>query len=407
MNPEPIPVLIVDDDPVFSRFVRQLVESLGDELRCAPTWVDSAEKAFKAIERDHYELALLDYHMPGASGLDLLKGIQRLPLPEQPAVIMLTASGNEAVAVEAMKSGAKDYLTKADIDVPPLMRAIKNALSQKRLAEQVAAYNAQVNADLEMARKLQESLLPQRYPSFPRTATPARSALRFYHRYFWTTRLGGDFFNVQDLSDTKAGVLICDVMGHGVRAALVTAMLRALVGDLAAEAGNPGTFLAEMNHRLTAILKQIGEPLYATAFYLIADIEAGHLRYASAGQPRPLHVQRRAGVVAPLRVPTSAGAALGLFADARYLTCECELAPEDLVLLFTDGLIEVTGNQDEEYGQERLLAAARQRIQLPLARLVDELIEDARRFSGDHEFSDDVCLLGMEAAGGRVDAHTT
>jgi len=103
------------------------------------------------------------------------------------------------------------------------------------------------------------------------------------------------------------------VMGHGVRSALVTAMLRAMVGDLEMHANDPGRFLSEMNRKLAAILKQIKEPLYATAFYLVADVAAGQMRYAKAGHPAPLHLRRQAGVVEPLPSPSHAGAALGLF----------------------------------------------------------------------------------------------
>lgn len=399
MNPQTISLLVVDDDPVFSLFVRQMVLSLGEALPCRVSCAGSAEAALAEIRRSLFDVALLDYHLPAASGLDLLGQICGLPLAQQPAVIMLTGGGNEAVAVEAMKRGAKDYLQKNTIEVPSLTRAIQSALAQKRLADQVATYDAQMKSDLDMARKLQAALLPQSYPSFPPAATTATSALRFHHRFFSASQLSGDFFSVQALSDTRAGVLICDVTGHGVRSALVTAMLRALVGDLETHAHDPGRFLSEMNRRLATILKQLEETVYATAFYLVADVAEKQIRFAKAGHPPPLHLQRSAGLVTRLHVPKPAGAALGLFENTTYLTGQCPLAAGDGVLLFTDGLFEVPNAADEDYGTERLLEAARARMNLPLPELLDGVIAEVRRFSGGAEFADDVCLLGMEVAG--------
>lgn len=399
MRSAPIQVLLVDDDPVFTHLACQMVKSVHIGAGCRITALPDGEAALKEIHRRAYDLALLDYHLPGVSGLDVLAGIQKLPVTRQPAVIMLTAGGNESVAVEAMKRGARDYLTKANLDLASLTRAIQNAVTQKRLTEQVEAYNAQLEADLEMARKLQRSLLPQHYPMFPRSAREGESLLRFAHRFSWTTQLGGDFFSVQPLSDTQAGVFICDVMGHGVRSALVTSMLRVLVGDLAAEAADPDRFLSTMNQRLTAMLKETGETLFATAFYMIADVQRGRLRYARAGHPPPLHLHRGGGTAEALSFPKSAGPALGLFPAADYITCECALAPGDVLLLFTDGLFEVTDPDGDDFGAERLLEAAKRRMQLPLGELLDGLIEEVRSFAEGEEFEDDACLLGMEVAG--------
>jgi len=399
MNPIPVSVLIVDDDPVFARLLRQLVGSLGDALPCDPQWADTAGKALTEICLRDYDVVLLDYNLPDADGLKLLAQIRDLPAGQQPAVIMLTASGNEAVAVEAMKRGARDYLTKADLDVLPLRRAIQSALAQKRLADQVAAYHLQMQADLAMARQLQQSLLPATFARFPSGASREDSALRFHHRFQAATELAGDFFNVIALSDDAAGLFICDVMGHGIRSALVTAMLRALVDDLAPRLREPGEFLTEMNRRLVALIKPADTPLFATAFYLIADVASGQMRFANAGHPRPIHLQPPAGLATRLCVLPRSGPALGLSAEATYATTQVPLTPGDRVLLFTDGLFEVlSADGSQDFGQPRLLAAATQHLNLPLPELLDALVTEVRAFSAGAEFIDDVCLLGLEVA---------
>ena len=111
--------------------------------------------------------------------------------------------------------------------------ARKNAEEQlAKYAEELREKNALLEKDLETARELQNALLPQQYPRFPSSASPEASALRFHHFYRPCSTVGGDFFQVFQISDSVAGVVICDVMGHGVRAALVAAILRALAEDL-------------------------------------------------------------------------------------------------------------------------------------------------------------------------------
>lgn len=406
MNADGIPLLIVEDNPVYAEILQRLLPTLGAELRFAIKWVDTAEKALQEIQATRHELVLLDYKLPGADGLTVLAHIRSLPKAEQPAVIMLTGMGNESVAVEAMKSGAMDYLPKDYLDVPSLLRAITSALERKHLEEQVTRYtaelrekNTQMEADLQMAHELQLALLPHQYPCFPHSCVAKESALRFCHRYRPTTAVGGDFFDVLALSDTEAGVFICDVIGHGVRAAMVTAIVRALVEELQPLARQPGQFLTQINRHLQTILKQTKMPLFASAFYLIADAGNGELRYANAGHPAPLFLRRGTGLVEPLRDGAcKPGPALAVFEDSEYATATCALAAHDLVVLFTDGLYEVANHDDEEYGQERLLEAVQKRIDLSPAQLFDEVISEVQQFSARNEFIDDVCMVGVEAA---------
>jgi phosphoserine phosphatase RsbU/P len=389
-------VLIVDDDPVFALFVQQLILSRNRDFPCTPQWADTAEKALLELARNRHELMVLDYHLPGADGLQMLARLDELPPDHRPAVIMLTGTGSEAVAVEAMKRGARDYLPKAGLDAEPLMRALRGAAVQKQLADELDQFNAQRQADLEMARQLQQSLLPERYPSFPGTAAVAESALRFCHRFIPAAELAGDFFSVHALSDSCAGIFICDVMGHGVRSALVAAMLRALVDGEAPAAEDPGEFLAHLNLRLGELIKSTDGPMYATAFYLIADAARGRMRFATAGHPRPLLLRRSAGGVEPLTVARPAGAALGLLPEAGYATAECPFTPGDVVLLFTDGLFEVVGADESEFGRDRLQALVQEHLNLPLRELCDRLVAEVREFAGGAGFADDVCLLAVE-----------
>jgi serine phosphatase RsbU (regulator of sigma subunit) len=199
-----------------------------------------------------------------------------------------------------------------------------------------------------------------------------------------------------------AGIFICDVMGHGVRSALVTAVVRGLAEELMTVATDPGQFLTQMNRGLQAILQRTKTTMFMTAFYLVADVKNREMRYASAGHPSPL---RRRSTNAGGNVESLGfnggmpGPALGVFIGSDYETCRCALEIGDLILLFTDGLVEIENEHGEEFDEERLIAAMQRRTGMPPAQLLDELLEEALSFAPQQEFEDDVCLMGMEVTG--------
>jgi sigma-B regulation protein RsbU (phosphoserine phosphatase) len=275
------------------------------------------------------------------------------------------------------------------------IRRVNLLLGQNR--RQLRARNRQMQEDLTMARDVQLAILPQQYPAFPISADNPANALEFTHRYLPTGAVGGDFFTVSAISETEAGVFICDVAGHGVRSALVTAMIRALVEELKPVASDPGMFLTKLNRDLYAILQHSGSPLLTTAFYLAADWRAGLMRYANAGHPKPLHVQRNKQIVAPLANSSGKSqTALGLIEETTYQTTSVAFAANDLVMLFTDGLYEVQNAAGELYTQSVLIGGVEHSAALPAGKLFDSLLQEIRVFSGEGGFTDDVCLVGME-----------
>jgi sigma-B regulation protein RsbU (phosphoserine phosphatase) len=278
------------------------------------------------------------------------------------------------------------------------IRRATGELSRSR--EELRAKNLIMEENLRMAREIQAAMLPQQYPIFPKDVPPGQSAFQFVHRYEPAESVSGDFFSVSALSENEASVFICDVTGHGVRAALVTAMIRALAEELKPLARDPGIFLRKLNSDLCSILKSSGSPMLTTAFYLVADWTTGVMRFANAGHPKPLLIRRSTGRVEPLmNVTGQSQPALGLFDDPPYQTTEVALTPGDFVMLFTDGLYEVQGLNEELYSQARMMTDVQNLLSHSNQKLFDELLEAIRTFSASHEFDDDVCLVGMEFAG--------
>ena len=265
---------------------------------------------------------------------------------------------------------------------------------------EIGSKNNQMEQELNMAGKVQQAMLPQVYPQFPPQSSPG--ILQFYHRYLPAGRVSGDFFHVRRISDQLAGVFMCDVMGHGVRSAMITAAMRALVEQMQSDASHPGELLEHLNRALCAILRQNDETIYASAVYLVIDTADLKLCWASAGHPCPLLLREVDASITPLALPKDKrGAVLGLVESASYQTGEASLEAGDRLLLYTDGIYEVFAG-DKEFGMEGFMAALHEHASLSASDLMDRLLETARAFGDSKEFEDDVCLLSVDIAPGKI-----
>jgi serine phosphatase RsbU (regulator of sigma subunit) len=263
---------------------------------------------------------------------------------------------------------------------------------------EIAVKNEQMEQDLALAREMQLTLLPRRFPAFPPGASEEGSSLRFAHRYLPSTAVSGDLFHVLPLDDQRAGVFICDVMGHGVRSALITAMMRVLVQEACAHTTDPGEVLARVNRGLIEIIPTETGVMFVTAAYAVFDAEQRIVRYASAGHPAPLHVARGPGTVSvnPLALPRADfNPALGVFPQVTFHDYTQALADGDVILFYTDGLFEVENEEGTQLSVEGLAECARTIATQPLAELVNGIVAAVQSYAAQG-FDDDVCLLAAE-----------
>jgi serine phosphatase RsbU (regulator of sigma subunit) len=274
-----------------------------------------------------------------------------------------------------------------------------NARLEERVEErtrELREKTQQIREQLQMARELQIALLPQQFPTVPRGAHPDESALRFLSLFFPTGDVSGDFFSVFPVGEKAAGVLICDVMGHGVRSALITGMIRGLVEENAEVAADPGELLTRINRALTLILKQAETTMFATCFYVVADIQHAQLRFANAGHPSALHVRGNGRPADKLDGQDSRGPAMGIFASASYPTSTRPMEKGDLVMLFTDGLFEVEDATGASFNEEQLRVTVSRHAALAPEKFFDQVLGDIRKYSKSEAFADDVCVVGMQ-----------
>lgn len=262
-----------------------------------------------------------------------------------------------------------------------------NELQLKKAQEQIAE-------DLHMAAKLQQAFLPQSYPSF--LDANEQPLIQFHHFYEADIDLGGDFCSVYRLSETQVGLLICDVMGHGVRAALVTAIIHAYAEELVRTVDSPGAFLTALNQRLVPILQAEGEYLFATAAYCIVDLRSGEMSMALAGHTLPIFIQPRTQTVVELTdVEKIRGPALAIDATYSYASTGFDLTPGDEVLMYTDGICEAMNASRVEFGVEHLRKTIQDFNDLPLSELIDRIVSVVQEYAGSQKPGDDICLLGF------------
>src|SRR5258708_9777982 len=223
---------------------------------------------------------------------------------------------------------------------------VNNVAELESKQGEINAKNLQMEEDLRTAKEVQLAMLASQ-------ARATGSAFRWHHYYQPAGGVSGDFLYVLPISQDTAGILICDVMGHGVRSALVTAMIRALLQELKSCAEQPGQFMTRLNRELMMILRHACSMLFVTAFYLIVNSRSQRLHLAQAGHPAPLLLRNQRAAVESLASGEDVeGPALGLLDEFEYTAGEIEFRERDVVVLFTDGVLELSRPAGEEFGPD-------------------------------------------------------
>lgn len=268
------------------------------------------------------------------------------------------------------------------------LRASRYAEENRRLCDEM-------QSDIQMASELQKTFLPRTYPVFPAGAAWTESAARFCHYYHSSGSVGGDFCSVRKLSETEAGILLCDASGHGVRSALVTALLRAIVEEISLKKKNPAHFLDHMNAVLKPIIQQGDNDLYPTACYMVLNTETGTLSYAIAGHPTPILLNAETEEAEWLTESADLiGPALAQNFDSKYQLFERSLNPNDAIILYTKGLHEVNDPNGETFGKQRLMELANKYRHLLMRDMFPKLIDEISAFSGNQTVKADICMAG-------------
>jgi serine phosphatase RsbU (regulator of sigma subunit) len=231
--------------------------------------------------------------------------------------------------------------------------------------------------ELEIAREVQRELLPR--------AVPAIRGLQLAGVCLPAVGVGGDLYDFLPLAEDRVGLVIADVSGKGIPAALLMAGLQASIRSLALPAPPP----AELNRRLNEMLcRSTAAARYATLFFGLFDGSGHALTYSNAGHYPPIHVCKNG----PIRLEAG-GIPIGLLENALYGEGRIEMAAGDLLVLYTDGIIEAPGNGDEEFGERRLIEIVSRKRGRDLNEIILDVMKELAEWRGDVPQHDDVTLV--------------
>ena len=338
------------------------------------------------------------YIVDGSQALEsALKVCQQLHVEQNGGYTPILFVNADGIAARraSLQSGADTSLTRP-IDgaeflaqVQTLVRAKERhdrmatkADEAQRISQRLQAANQQIDLELALARRLQESLLPQYLPQLPR--------VRFAVKYKPCTQVGGDFYDVFRLDEKHVGFYVADAMGHGVPASLLTIFVKK--GVRAKEINGqtyrlvpPTEVLYKLNADLVA--QQIPDLPFITMVYALFNYEDGTLKFSRAGHPYPLFLPK----VGSPKLLQLEGSLLGVF-ETKFRVQELQLRTGDKFLLYTDGMDGASFEQ-QPVGLASLLAAAERFRDLPIAELVERLASDL--FTQTRQ-NDDLTVFGME-----------
>lgn len=273
-------------------------------------------------------------------------------------------------------------------------KLIESQQKYQKLAKQLDERNRALEKEITLAREVQRALQPLHIPDRVRVQDNGTTRkASFHHVYMPSTGVAGDCFEVFPVGNSGIGMLICDVMGHGVRAALIAAMLRGLMEQVSNLADTPGLLLASLNRQLYRIFDRANITMFASACYVYLDLDKRRLTLSGAGHPAPFVLQPSGEAFVP---PIPRSPALGLMENAMFRESEIPLENGTKLMLYTDGLTEARNAEQDELGSARVIDFLQQRAPQNIREMLDISLAAMHSFTGTTEQDDDICLLGVE-----------
>ncbi|WP_411347171.1 PP2C family protein-serine/threonine phosphatase [Paenibacillus sp. WLX2291] len=370
-------ILIVDDSKLNLAFIENILKTAGYE---DVTTAGSAQEAYQLLgiydgqaprKPASIDLILLDIVMPEVDGIEACKLIKSMPVYQDLPIIFLTA--DRVHFKEAFNAGGMDFIEKGGPEYELLAR-VQSALRLKTETDARKEWESRMQKDLQLARHLQNSVLT---PPLTEPGINIRSS------YIQSSEVSGDMFYWKSFSDTQYGVLLIDVSGSGISAALISMSIRSLLDGIVGIYRRPKEVCAELNRQMRMLFGKMRRAVYFTAIYMMIDLEKQQIEYFNAGHAQGLLLAEGKD---PVRLVVTTEP-IGMKQDMSTDTQTVEYDESARIVLYTNGLITRPGTNPksvieelEQYAQS-LLYQDNEAFLAKLTRL--------------HRQQDDVCIVSM------------
>lgn len=384
----PIKILSVDDEMdlelLLTQYFRRNIRKGEYEFHFAHNGLEALTMLLK--DKD-YDIILSDINMPEMDGLTLLTKVNEMQNPALKC-IMVSAYGDMGNIRQAMNNGAFDFATKP-IDLDDLSVTIEKAVEQIAYIKTMQQEHSQlesIKGDLAVASEIQQAILPRVFPPFPEEEQQMDIAALMNA----AKDVGGDFYDFFRIDDDHIGIVIADVSGKGVPAAIFMAVSRTLIRATGIRGVSPAECITYVNHLLT---KESVNCMFVTMFYGIYNIRTGEIVYCNAGH-NPPYLIKASGAVEPLPMPEDV--IVGVIDDMEYHETVLQLDKGDMLLMFTDGVNEAMNPQLEEYGDDRLENTLRSLAGSSCQETIDGVKKSVAAFTEGAEQSDDITIQALK-----------
>lgn len=371
-NPTRERIVLIDDSANDLQVTKRFLERRGFDVSAAT----SGEEGLSLAQAITPAAFIVDYRMPVMDGFEVTRRIKADPVLQTIPVLMLTGADAAQTVVEGLEAGADDFVTKGS-DTEILFARLRALLRMKRYQDQLRKLNQQITRDLQIARRVQEALVPNGFFRGPRIEI--RSA------YIPSATLSGDFYDYF-LQDELMYLFVADVSGHGLPASILVALLKSYIHTESDSRTSLSSFMASLNDFLFSVSLPTQ---FATAQLFRID-NAGNLVYSNAAHPPFLLLQKAKGKTVVHEVPSHL---LGAMPKMVFEEHRLQVAPGDMLFVYTDGLTDRRNAAGEFYSLDRIIALMDDARDADLTTLYDQIYEDVSTFAATDEFRDDIAFI--------------